>query len=160
MRRTLAFALVVPALLLPLAGCGSEGKVPTPPPCLAAPAAWTGALKSAPDQVLLHRVTPISLCLPKDQSPAQQEEVGRVAVEVATRLSAKSKSGSASAGASSALMAGYLVGALEKGADETEGIHSTLVDRVEAAATNGLDGRDQEIQAAYQRGYEAGLKSG
>ena len=59
-----------------------------------------------------------------------------------------------------AIMAGYLVGAIEKGADETEGIHATLVDRVEAAATNGLAGADQQIQDAYQQGHEAGLQSG
>ena len=57
-------------------------------------------------------------------------------------------------------MAGYLVGAIEKGAEDTEGIHAALVDRVEAAATNGLEGANQQIQGAYQKGYAAGQAKG
>ncbi|MBN8866579.1 MAG: hypothetical protein J0H98_03400 [Solirubrobacterales bacterium] len=165
MRRSVALALVVPALLLPLAGCSDGRKIPTPPVCLTAPGDWLTALDAAPDQVAIDDNTLISSCLPKDQVPAQQEEVGRTAVEVATQLAAfyKTSGGGQKPLPSvekAALMAGYLVGALEKGAAETQGIHSTLVNRVEAAATNGLDRAGRQVQAAYDKGREAGLESG
>ncbi len=175
MRRTLAFALILPAIVLPFTGCSDGRKIATPPACLSDAATWVTALSDAPNQVRISGATPISECLVKEQAAAQHEEVGKTAVEVATQLAAfykgagkdkkqtgsgeKVNQGSASS-EQAAIMAGYLVGAIEKGADETEGIHATLVDRVEAAATNGLAGADQQIQGAYQQGHEAGLQSG
>ena len=169
-RRTLVIGLILPALALPFTGCSDGRKVATPPACLAASSTWVTALSSAPDQVLIQEVTPISNCLTKGQSAAKQQEVGKTAVETATQLGAfyktadKTETGKKQAGSGSAeqaaLMAGYLVGAIEKGAEETEGIHATLADRVEAAATNGLGGASQQIQGAYQKGHEAGLKNG
>jgi len=164
-RRTLAFALILPALALPFAGCGGKGMGPTPPACITAPQVWLTALSKAPGDVAIDQSTPISTCLPKDQASAQQEEVGRTAVEVATQLSRFIKAGEGAqkdyeSSAEAALMAGYLVGALQRGAKETEGIHTTLVNRVEAAATNGLSGASQKLQGSYQEGHKAGLESG
>lgn len=163
MRKSLALALVLPVVALAFVGCSDGRKVSTPPACLTVASTWVTALADAPERVLLDGTTPISLCLPKDQSAAQHEEVGKTAVATATQLSAFYK-GSGKAASSSArqaaLMAGYLVGALDKAAESTEGIHATLVDRVESAATNGLDGAGQEMQGEYQRGHEAGLKNG
>jgi hypothetical protein len=162
--------LILPALGLLFSGCSDGRKVATPPACLSASSTWVTALSSAPDQVLLQEVTPISDCLTKGQSAAKQQEVGKTVVETATQLGAfykvanKTGAGKNQAGSDSAeqaaLMAGYLVGAIQKGAEETEGIHATLTDRVETAATNGLDGASQQIQGAYQKGHEAGLEKG
>ena len=58
---------------------------------------------------------------------------------------------------SATIRAGYLVGALKKGAEGTDGIHATLVQRVEAAATNNLD---EAQRAEYERGLEAGSDEG
>ncbi len=164
MRKSLSLALILPALAILYAGCGSGAKLPTPPACQSTPEIWLTALADAPDQVLIEGDAPISTCLPSDQSAAQQEEIGRTAVEVGTRLSAFTKAdgdeGDFESSIEAALMAGYLVGALEKGAGETEGIHSTLVDRVKSAATNGLDGASPKIRATYNTGYEAGLDKG
>jgi predicted small lipoprotein YifL len=166
-RRSLAIALVLPALALPFAGCGEKGMAPTPPACITSSGVWLTALADAPKDVALDQSTPISDCLPKDQTAAQQEEVGRTAVEVATQLSRFMKTGAGPGGqadyessAEAAVMAGYLVGAVQKAAKETEGIHATLVQRIESAATNSLDGASQKLQGAYQRGHEAGLESG
>jgi hypothetical protein len=160
-------AIVLPTLALAFYGCSDGRKVSTPPACLTAEATWVTALADAPQQVLLDGNTPISSCLPKYQSAAQHEEVGKSAVASATQLAVfykdggKGKNASPSASArQAALMAGYLVGALAKGAEETEGVHETLVNRVEAAATNGLEDAGQELQGAYQQGHEAGLKNG
>lgn len=164
MRKSLAICLLLPAFAIAFAGCSSGKMLPTPAACQTTPEIWLGALADAPDQVLLEQSTPISECLPEDQSAAQQEEVGRTALDVATTLSASIKKtpegGEFKTADQSALMAGYLVGALEKGANETDGIHDTLIDRIENAATNGLDGASQEVQGAYQAGYQAGLEKG
>ena len=167
MRRSLALILILPVLAVAFAGCSDGRKIPTPAACQSTPAKWLAGLTSAPEQVMIEESTLISECFPADQSAAQQEEVGRTTVEVATALSdgIGAKAGSKQAadvptGATAAIQAGYLVGAVEKAAESSAGIHATLVERVEAAATNGLDAEDQEIQGAYQRGYEAGLESG
>ncbi len=163
MRKTLATALILPVLAVPFFGCGDKVAVPTPPSCLTAPTVWLTALASAPDQVALEKVTPISDCLPENQSAAQQQEVGHTVVEVASilaRASAGGVKGEASVGGQAALEAGYLVGALEKAARGSGGIHATLVERVKAAATNGLDEAGPALQAAYREGHKAGLESG
>jgi hypothetical protein len=159
--------VVLPALVLAFYGCSDGRKVATPPACLTAESTWVTALADAPQQVLLDGNTTISSCLPKYQSAAQHEEVGKSAVASATQLAVfykgggKSEEGNPSASArQAALMAGYLVGALTRGAEETEGVHEALVNRVEAAATNGLEEAGHGLQDAYRQGHEAGLKNG
>lgn len=166
MRKTLALLLLIPVLAVPFVGCTDGRKIPTPAACHTAPEFWLTALAEAPDQVLLDESTPISDCLPPDQAAGPQEEVGKTAVDVATTLAASVKGNSKSTTADSptagqaALMAGYLVGALEKAAKETKGIHATLLQRVEAAATNGLEQAGPAVRNEYRTGYEAGLKDG
>ncbi len=164
MRKSLAIALILPAFALAFIGCSSGAKIPTPAACQATPEIWLTALAEAPDQVRIEGDSLISECLPANQSAAHQEEVGRTAVEVATRLAAFIKTDGANgdfeSSAEAAMMAGYLVGAMTKAEAKTEGIHATLLDRVEAAATNGLDGASKKVQQTYQRGYEAGRETG
>jgi len=167
-RRALLSTLVVPALVLVFAGCGSDDEPdPTPTACLTDPNVWLTALEAAPGEVRLEGTTPISGCLPADQPAGLQAEVGRIAVSAATVLAAgdgkgdeKVMAGRGEAhGEEAAVRAGYLVGAIERGAEGTQGINATLVDRVESAATNFL-GDDQDLHDAYRQGYEAGLESG
>lgn len=166
MRKTLALLLLVPVLAVPFVGCSDGRKIPTPAACQTAPEFWLTALADAPDQVLIDGATPISECLPPDQAAAHQEEVGKTAVDAATTLAASYKRNTGQGVESTptadeaALMAGYLVGALEKAAEETEGIHATLVQRVEAAATNGLDQAGEPARDEYRTGYEAGRQDG
>ena len=167
MRKTLAFALILPVILVAIAGCSDGRKISTPPACLAAPEFWLTALSSAPERVVIEESTPISECLPEKQTVANQEEVGRTAVIVASSLSSSIKEQSAASGnqnspsaEEAALMAGYLVGALEKGANESGGIHDVMVTRVEAAATNGLDSAGPAVRQQYQEGRDAGLADG
>lgn len=167
MRKTLAFALILPVLLVTFAGCSDGRKISTPPACLAAPEFWLTALANAPERVVIEESAAISECLPEKQTVANQEEVGRTAVIVASSLAVSIKQGSAAGGESksptaeeAAMMAGYLVGALEKGANESGGIHDVLVTRVEAAATNGLDGASPAVRQQYEEGRDAGLSEG
>ena len=87
MRRSLALILILPVLAVAFAGCSDGRKIPTPAACQSAPAKWLAGLTSAPEQVMIEESTLISECFPADQSAAQQEEVGRTTVEVATALS-------------------------------------------------------------------------
>lgn len=167
MRKPLALALVITLTALAVTGCSDGRKIETPPACLGASSTWVTALSAAPDQVLLAKSTPISECIPQDQGAAQLEEVGKIAVETATQFSAFYKGGEGGSGQTgsessvqAALMAGYLVGALEKGAESSEGIHAALVTRVKSAATNGLEAAGQQVQGAFQKGHEAGRETG
>lgn len=148
---------------LMVSGCSQKDPPATPVACLEDEQRWLRALAEAPGPVMIEGTTRLSACLPPDQEAARQEEVGLIAVSAAVAL-ARGARGEADpagpAGARAALEAGYLVGALEKGADRTQGIHATLVNRVESAATNGLGDAAPEVRAAYGRGHEAGLESG
>lgn len=166
MRKSLATALILPALALLFAGCGEKSDSSTPVACLTGSGIWKIALADVPEEVLIEQETPISDCLLPDQPAGQQEQVGQTAIALATELAATVQgqgSGPAfdpPAREFAALQAGYLVGALEKGASRSEGIHATLVTRVEAAATNRLDQASQQTQAAFRQGREAGLEFG
>ena len=167
MRKTLAFALILPVILVAIAGCSDGRKISTPPACLAAPEFWLTALSNAPEKVVIEESASISECLPEKQTVANQEEVGRTAVIVASSLAASIKGEPRAGGESNsptaeeaALMAGYLVGALEKGANESGGIHDVMVTRVEAAATNGLDAAGPAARQQYEEGRDAGLAEG
>lgn len=173
MRRPLALTLVLPVIALLGAGCGKQEPVSTPTACLGGTQSWLDSLKkvngeqsgAADIEVRIGDETLISDCIPPDQPAGQQETVGRTAVETATYLSrAARRAGHADGEGVLAFQpareAGYLVGALERGAERSQGIHATLVERVRAAATNGLERMSDSERNEYDRGHEAGLKSG
>ena len=83
-------------------------------------------------------------------------ELVECAVEVATRLG-REATRPGPQGISAAIQAGYLVGAMERGARETGGIHEVLIDRVRSAATNGITA---PARTHFEIGYEAGLRLG
>lgn len=103
--------------------------------------------------------TSISDCLVRNQNEGDLLNFGASITEVATGLGKDSKQ-PGPAGLKAAIDAGYLVGAIEKGAEDTDGIHATLADRVRAAATNGLAGATDLKRAHYEAGVEAGKESG
>lgn len=147
------------------AGCGGEQEVTTPAACLGPASEWQLALARAPDPVLLAGETRISDCLPANQNAADQGNVGWSAVAAATALSGGARNRTAAAengprGADAAYQAGYLAGALERGAEDSQGIHATLVDRVRSAASNGIEGEPPAIRKAFGEGRQAGLESG
>jgi hypothetical protein len=57
-----------------------------------------------------------------------------------------------------ALQLGYLVGAAEKGAEKTQGVGLELSRRLEQAI--GINGPANPRRAAYERGLDAGKRSG
>ncbi|MGA7434953.1 MAG: hypothetical protein WBW44_04955, partial [Solirubrobacterales bacterium] len=63
-------------------------------------------------------------------------------------------------GIKAAIDGGFLVGAMEKGGEGSEGIHATLIERVRNAVTNGLDGASSAKKGHYEAGLEAGRDIG
>ncbi|MGE5282903.1 MAG: hypothetical protein ACM3N0_11420 [Chloroflexota bacterium] len=85
--------------------------------------------------------------------------VGAAMLVAATRLNAEAR---ARPGGGANLRLGYLLGAVEKGAARTDGIHVELVRRLTAAAR--YSPRDRALPAtfleAYREGFEAGKARG
>jgi hypothetical protein len=158
MRRRLLTAAFL-CLSLGLLACGSTSDA-TPVACLDGPGAYLGVLADAPGEVKLSGEVAISDCLVDNQQGGDLATVGRSMVEAATRLNAEARG---ERGDQAGLELGYLLGAVARGAEETGGIHTDLVRRLEAAARFGPAGGRQPaatFQRAYEQGYEAGRERG
>ena len=152
-------AIVLLALLAAVAaGCGKQDNS-TPVACLEGANAYVRALGAAPGEVLLAGETPISDCLARNQEGGELATVGEALVEAATRLNAE---GRAQPGGDANLQLGYLLGAVERGAEKTEGIHSDLVRRLTVAArfAPGAQPLTAEFLGTYRRGFDAGRERG
>lgn len=159
MRATLVTTLaVVIAAAVILPGCGNT-EVETPEACLESPAQIAAALRNAPEAVVLDEDTKLSDCLVRNQPEGDLVNFGTNITEVASGLGAAASEPGPD-GLKAAIDAGYLVGALERGAENSEGIHATLVERVKAAATNGLARASKIKRAHYEAGLEAGHETG
>ena len=156
MRRFFAITLLSVPLLW--AGCGSDD-VSTPIVCLEGPAKIETALVTAPDPVRIDGTTPISDCVVKDQANGDLVNFGSDTVQVATKLGTQA-AGSGPEAVRAAIQVGYLVGAMEKGAEETGGIHAALIDRVRSAATYKLDEAGAGSRVHFDAGLEAGRETG
>jgi hypothetical protein len=151
--------LVIPiAALILLAGCGG-GDDSTPVACLEGATPYLLALKDAPGEVRLEEGTPISGCLVENQSGGDLAEVGATMLATATELNAAARGGP---GGSANLQLGYLLGAAQRGAEDTEGIHTELIRRLSTAARYSPDNQPlpPAFRRAYRRGYDAGIANG
>lgn len=139
-------------------GCGSRDDS-TPVVCLEGAGAYERALAAAPGEVRLEGETPISDCLAPNQTAGDLAQVGEALVEAATGLNAEAR---ADAGADAAVELGYLLGAAQRGSEESEGIHSDLVRRLTVAAryAPGREPLPPTFYRAYRSGYAAGLSDG
>jgi hypothetical protein len=147
-RNSVRLAIV---LLVALAACGSDDEGSLPAACLDPAGPLREALIEAPGRVELGGL-PISGCLVKGSEAADIQRVGGDYVAVAAEL------GAAAAGdreGEEALRLGYLVGAVRRGSERTQGIHSELVRRLEQEAGT-LPGSSR----AYARGERAGRRAG
>jgi hypothetical protein len=157
MRRRLAtIALTVTSLVATLAatGCGSTNDS-TPVACLEGSRAYLRALEDAPREVALNGETPIGDCLAENQKGGELATAGTAMVEAATKLNAEAR---AEPGGNANLQLGYLLGAAERGAEQTEGIHAELIRRLSAAARYSPDNRPlpPTFLSAYREGFDAG----
>lgn len=138
--KRLALALSV----LALAGCArDDGEADLPEGCTGPAEALVSALRSAPQPVAVGDVR-IADCLARNSSSGDVQAVGARLLEAAQRLGEERD----------AVGLGYLVGALRRGAKDSQGIHFELVRRIEqeAAPFSRSDG--------FERGLRAGRSSG
>jgi hypothetical protein len=156
MRRLLT--LVLTAAVLALAGCGSTDDS-TPVACREGAGVYLSALRDAPGAVKLHGETPISECLAENQAGGDLATVGTTLLAVTTRLNAEARD---APGGDANLQLGYLLGAAQRGADQTNGIHAELLRRLAAAARYSPDSRPlpATFLDTYQQGFDAGEARG
>ncbi len=152
-------AIALSCLLAALAaGCGGKGDS-TPVACLDGAGAYVGALGDAPGEVRLSGEVPISDCLAENQTGGDLATVGEAMIGAATQLNAEAR---AEPGGDANLQLGYLLGAAQRGAEHTEGIHADLVRRLTVAAryAPGRTPLPPAFLAAYRQGFDAGHARG
>lgn len=154
MRRK-ALAIAVPLAASVLAACGSSATESTPAACLSDARAYRQALAAAPGEVRLSEETLISACLVEGQSGGELAEAGQTMVLAATQLNEAARQDPSGP---EAVQLGYLLGAAHRGANETNGIHSDLIRRLDTAARFTPDGGT--LPAAFERAYGAGYAAG
>ncbi|HEX5989087.1 MAG TPA: hypothetical protein VFY75_02580 [Solirubrobacterales bacterium] len=144
-------------LVAALAGCGDQDDS-TPVACLEGATAYEKALTAAPGEVRLGGETAISDCLTPNQTAGDLARVGEAMIEAATNLNAEARAG----GGEAAVQLGYLLGAAERGSEESEGIHSDLVRRLTVAARYAPDKQplSQDFLDGYREGFDAGRSGG
>ncbi len=156
--RPIALLALAAILVSAAAGCGKQSDR-TPVACLGGAGNYLHALLGAPERVRLAYNTPISSCLAQNQQAGDLAAVGTATVAAATNLNAEAR---AQPGGAANLQLGYLLGAAQRGADRTEGIHAELIRRLSAAARYSPDNRPLPavFEDVYRRGYDAGHASG
>lgn len=157
MRSLATLALLCVGALL-AAGCGDQDDS-TPIACLEGAPAFERTLAAAPGEVLLQGETPISECLARNQTSGDLARVGEAMIEAATALNAEAR---AEPGGEANLQLGYLLGAAERGSEESEGIHTDLVRRLTVAAryAPGKEPLSEEFLSTYRKGFDAGRSAG
>jgi hypothetical protein len=151
-------ALTAAAVAVFAAGCGGD-EDSTPVACLEGAPVYLAALQDAPADVTLDGDVPISDCLAANQTGGDLAEVGTAMLAAATELNAEAR---AQPGGASNLQLGYLLGAAQRGAASSEGIHAELIRRLSAAARYSPDNQPLPAQflPAYREGFDAGRDQG
>lgn len=144
--------------LLAIAGCGNQDDE-TPVACLDGAGAYAGALAKAPGEVRLSGEVPISDCLAENQQGGDLATVGAAMLETATQLNSEAR---AEPGGQENLELGYLLGAAQRGAERTSGIHAELVRRLSFAARYSPENRPLQplFLRTYREGFDAGHERG
>lgn len=149
-----AFVILLGLVVTFAFGCGGRDDS-TPAACLEGPRVYVGALGAAPGEVRLQGDVPISECLAENQAGGDLATVGEAMVEAATELNAEARE---ERGGEAGLRLGYLLGAVERGAEETAGIHADLVRRLVVAARYAPG--DQPLPPGFVRAYREGFDAG
>jgi hypothetical protein len=152
-RATACLAALAAAALV--AGCSRSEPEDTPVACMEGSEVYVAALQVAPGEVLLEGETPISECLVPEPSGGDLSETGRQMIKAATDLNAAARLNPTGPEAE---QLGYLIGAVERGADSA---HADLVLRLNTAARYSPEGLlPASFERTFGRGYNAGLESG
>jgi len=159
MRAPIAIAFACLLAALAVTGCGRSQSDSTPVACLDRASAYLDALGEAPGEVKLGGKTPISDCLAENQKAGDLAAVGTALVTAATKLNAEART---EPGGPANLRLGYLLGAAQRGADRTQGIHAELMRRLAVAARYSPDNRPLPpvFLSTYRQGHDAGNARG
>ena len=157
MRKSVAIPALT-AAILSLGGCGTQSDG-TPVACREGAGVYMRALAAAPGAVKLREETPIGDCLVENQVAGDLATVGTAMVAAATKLNAAAR---AEPGGAANLQLGYLLGAAQRRANRTGGIHAELLRRLSAAARYSPDNRalSPAFIHAYREGFDAGEARG
>jgi hypothetical protein len=148
-RRALVWAAVSATALA--GGCGGDDKAPAA--CGAGARTVLGALQRAPGHVALEDGTLISTCVKRSLGAGEIQTLGFTYVAAAnSELKLMRRTDDA------ALRLGFLVGAVRRGANKTNGVQLELVRRLDQVA--GVGGPSGPRRAAYRRGVAAGEDHG
>jgi hypothetical protein len=158
MRRIATILISCLFATLAASGCGGQDDT-TPVACLEGSRSYLQALRDAPGEVTLDGETPISGCLAENQKAGDLAAVGTAMLATATKLNAEAR---AEPGGDANLQLGYLLGAAQRGAESTEGIHTDLIRRLSAAARYSPDNRPLApvFLRTYRQGFDAGEAGG
>jgi hypothetical protein len=152
MRGWLAWVVASAAAAALAAGCGG-GDAPPPAACSSGPRIVLGVLRDAPGAVAFDDRTLISTCVKRSTDTGQAQTLGFAYVTAAESL-LKRMAHSHTA----ALQLGFLVGAVRRGANQTNGLQLELVRRLDQVA--GVGGPAGTRGTAYRRGMAAGEDHG
>lgn len=138
-------------LAVVVAGCGGSDE-PLPMACAAEPERFERALRDAPGPVRIDG-TSLGACVRLSASDADLQSLGIRLTTVADRLQRRAAAGDLTA----AGQLGYLIGATQRAAENTEGIQAELGRRLQrSAAPLATDDADVKILDAVTRGIRAG----
>jgi len=132
-------------------GCGSSDEGGIPAGCPEDSAQVLAALRDAPRPVRIHGVA-LSECLTRGSSGEDVQRIGAAYVPAAGSLADQARR---EPRGPAALRLGYLVGAAERGAAGTGGLHTELVRRLEQEL-----GTVDAGSAAARRGQRGGRATG
>ena len=152
MKGWLAWAAAGAVAAVFASGCGG-GQDPPPTACSDGARTVLGALRRAPGDVSLEGGTLISTCVRRSLDTGQIQTLGFTYLAAANselRLMPHSDA--------AALQLGFLVGAVRRGANKTNGVQLELVRRLDQVA--GVGGPPGPRRAAYRRGMAAGEDHG
>lgn len=138
-----------------LGGCTAGDDPPLPADCLQGEEALEEALAAAPGPVRLAGGSPISRCVELASSAADLQNVGILVVGVAEELKERAADGDETAAA----RLGYLVGAVQRGAERTNGTNLELAFRLSRVA-GALGDPSPAITGALVDGIAAGERTG
>jgi hypothetical protein len=152
MKGWLAWAAAGVVVAACASGCGG-GQDPPPTACSDGARTVLGALQHAPGDVSLEGGTLISTCVRRSLDTGQIQTLGFTYLAAAnSELQLIPHSDAA------ALQLGFLVGAVRRGANKTNGVQLELVRRLDQVA--GVGGPPGPRRAAYRRGMAAGEDHG
>lgn len=158
MRRPAPIAASIILLTLAIAACG-DGEQSTPDACLGGSGTFGTALERSPTDARLADGVRISDCLIPNQPAGELISVGSALIKVTEGLNAAAR---ATAGGPANVALGFLVGAVQRGAEQTGGIHADLLRRLETAARYSPGGEPLPagFEASYEKGYAGGRDHG